>query len=571
MAMNALQVNSSSSNSKRVAVLYRVSTKKQLDPSENGGDIPTQKKSCHDFVDSKEGWTVVKEYEEKGVSGYKKKSSERDVIQKVLYDAENGEFSALVVFMFDRLGRREDDTPFILQKLVGLGVEVWSVTEGQQRFDGHTDKLLNYIRFWQASGESYKTSIRVDAAHRQMVQEGRFRGGGVPFGYRTKPSGKFNKKGKELLELEIDPAQAEIVQSMYRLTVEEGYGQNRIAKLLNEQGHLTNKGRPWSSSVINAMIKHSLYKGYYVYAKGTEKEVISEERKVDLAIVDEATWNRAQEIRAKRNPTNTKNGDQECVIRSTKSSLLLIGLARCGHCGNALTTTWNKKIYDRSDGTRQYSRYAKYRCSGKALRKIECSGQTVHSKFKLESLVLAEVYSYLERLANVDLTARIEEKRKHNIGSEEEEFRRLNRKLTLEQDKLAKFKAEVIKVISGESSFSADTLNELIEESKRTIRELESRLQTVQHEMENKKIEEEEMRTLQEYVPVWKDVFDQASDSKKKMMLATIIGCVRVFRDRVEIDFKLRINQFLGTMECGTGSGGKVITDNSVTTKHEGV
>ena len=32
--------------------------------------------------------------------------------------------------------------------------------EGQQRFDSHTDKLTNYIRFWQADGESEKTSIR---------------------------------------------------------------------------------------------------------------------------------------------------------------------------------------------------------------------------------------------------------------------------------------------------------------------------------------------------------------------------------------------------------------------------
>jgi len=31
---------------------------------------------------------------------------------------------------------------------------VWSVKEGEQRFDHHVDKLTNYIRYWQASGES---------------------------------------------------------------------------------------------------------------------------------------------------------------------------------------------------------------------------------------------------------------------------------------------------------------------------------------------------------------------------------------------------------------------------------
>jgi DNA invertase Pin-like site-specific DNA recombinase/ElaB/YqjD/DUF883 family membrane-anchored ribosome-binding protein len=523
---------------------------RQVDVSENGGDIPTQEKACHNFVDSKPGWQVVKEYKELGVSGYKKKSSDRDEIRKVLADAENGEFDVLLVFMFDRLGRREDDTPFIIQSLVGFGVEVWSVKEGQQRLDGHPDKLLNYIRFWQASGESYKTSIRVDEAHRQMVQDGKFRGGSVPFGYRTKPSGKFNKKGKELLELEIIPEQADVVRLIFRLIVEEGYGQNRIATLLNERGYKTNKGNSWSSSVINTLVKHPIYKGYLVYARGTDKEVYSREQQLKLVIVDESTWNQAQEIRARRTPENTKKEGRECVVRSTKGSLLLIGMARCGHCGNALTSTWNKKNYTRADGTTHHKRYAKYRCSGKALRKVECSGQTVHAQYKLESIVLSEVYFYLNRLATVDLSKRIEEMRRQNLGNEEREARRRSKEIDTERAELEKLMDEVIKVISGESQFSRGTLEEAIARTKEKISELEIGLQKAEKALTSKQIEEAEIKTLQQHVPVWRKVFDQASDAKKKMMLGTIIDCVRVFRDRVEVDFKLRIDQFLGAMEC---------------------
>lgn len=50
--------------------------------------------------------------------------------------------------MFDRLGRREDETPFVVEWFVKNGIEVWSAKEGQQRFDTHVDKLLNYIRYW---------------------------------------------------------------------------------------------------------------------------------------------------------------------------------------------------------------------------------------------------------------------------------------------------------------------------------------------------------------------------------------------------------------------------------------
>ena len=81
-------------------------------------------------------------------------------IQEIQREAALNTFDILLVFMFDRLGRRDDETPFIVEWFVNNGIEVWSAEEGQQRFDNHVDKLLNYIRYWQASGESIKTSIR---------------------------------------------------------------------------------------------------------------------------------------------------------------------------------------------------------------------------------------------------------------------------------------------------------------------------------------------------------------------------------------------------------------------------
>ena len=47
---------------KRVANLYRVSTKKQVDIVKD--DIPMQRIACHDFAE-KMGWTIVIEKEEK--------------------------------------------------------------------------------------------------------------------------------------------------------------------------------------------------------------------------------------------------------------------------------------------------------------------------------------------------------------------------------------------------------------------------------------------------------------------------------------------------------------------------
>ena len=124
-----------------------------------------------------------------------------------------------LVFMFDRLGRREDEIPFVVEWFVKQGVEVWSTQEGEQCFDNHVDKLMNYIRFCQASGESIKISLRIKTRMQQLMLEGKYTGGPVPYGYKKVKSGEIGKKGKELYKLEIELEEAEFVRLIFEKTV----------------------------------------------------------------------------------------------------------------------------------------------------------------------------------------------------------------------------------------------------------------------------------------------------------------------------------------------------------------
>ena len=54
---------------KRVYTLYRVSTLKQVDIVKD--DIPMQKIACQEFAEQQGDWQIIKEYEEKGISGSK--------------------------------------------------------------------------------------------------------------------------------------------------------------------------------------------------------------------------------------------------------------------------------------------------------------------------------------------------------------------------------------------------------------------------------------------------------------------------------------------------------------------
>ena len=208
----------------RVYTLYRVSTVGQVDHD----DIPMQRIACREFVQAQAGWEIVKELYEKGVSGYKVKTENRDAIMEIKADALAGKFDILLVFMFDRLGRRDDETPFVVQWFVSHGIRVWSVKEGEQRFDSHVDKLLNYIRFWQASGESEKTAIRVRAKQQQMVLAGEYRGGLVPFGFDAVYLGRVNKKNRPVRDLVRNEEEAAIKAEVYHKIVDEGYGLSLI-------------------------------------------------------------------------------------------------------------------------------------------------------------------------------------------------------------------------------------------------------------------------------------------------------------------------------------------------------
>ena len=109
-------------NNNRVCCLYRVSTDKQVDfTSNHEADLPMQRKACHKFAESK-GWVIVHEEQEEGVSGHKVRAAARDKLQIIKDYARRGKFDILLVFMFDRIGRIADETPFVVEWFVRNGI-----------------------------------------------------------------------------------------------------------------------------------------------------------------------------------------------------------------------------------------------------------------------------------------------------------------------------------------------------------------------------------------------------------------------------------------------------------------
>ena len=82
-------------------------------------------------------------------AGYKVSADDLVKLQRIRKAAEQGEFDILLVFMYDRLGRNLNETPFIAEWFTKKGIHVWSVYEGEIIDGVDAERMLDYIRFWQ--------------------------------------------------------------------------------------------------------------------------------------------------------------------------------------------------------------------------------------------------------------------------------------------------------------------------------------------------------------------------------------------------------------------------------------
>ena len=525
------------SDGNRVCCLYRVSTDKQVDHNENNeADIPMQRKACHSFAE-RMGWQIVHEEQEEGVSGHKVRAASRDKLQKIKEEALKGSFDILLVFMFDRIGRIADETPFVVEWFVHNGIRVWSTQEGEQRFDNHTDKLLNYIRFWQADGESEKTSIRTRTSLGQMVEAGHFKGGIAPYGYELVKSGRFNKKKHELYDLKVVPEEAAVVKLIFEKYVAEGYGAQRIATYLNRQGYRARTGKMWHHASIRGILTNLTYTG--VLRSGESRSPLIPE----LQIIPPELFEQTQEIRTAR---ANQAEETRTIPLNTRGEALLSGNVFCAHCGSRLNLTTSGKHRKRSDGTFDDTKRIRYICYGKTRKQTDCDGQTGYTMHILDGIVEEAVRELFRRVRNIPRQDLV------RLRCQAEQKQQQNRlaSLTTAHKKAAKhlelLKAEVLRSLAGESAFSKDMLAEMIADTEQQTQTLEQSIRQIQGALEQEGTLVKQFSKQYDQLISWTDLYDHAPMEKKKMIVSQLIQRVDVGRGyHVNITFRIDYQQFM--------------------------
>ncbi|MPM05902.1 hypothetical protein SDC9_52197 [bioreactor metagenome] len=524
--------------SKRVYCLYRVSTTKQVDLDElMQADIPMQRKSCREFAERR-GWEIIREEQENGVSGFKVSAANRDKIQLIKEHAELARFDVLLVFMFDRIGRRAEETPFVVEWLVDHGIEVWSVNEGQQRFDNHTDYLLNYIRYWQASGESKKTSVRTKTALAQMVQDGKFRGGTTAYGYKLVGSGQLNKRKHEVKRLAVDYTEAAVVREVFRLCIELGYGKGRIVECLGENGYLNRDGNPWSEGSIGYMLHNSVYTG--ILSSGETKSSPFDE----LKIIDDTTFVKAQLIMSMR----CSNTQDRNIPLNTKGKSLLSGNIFCGYCGGRLVLTSNVRSYRHTDGTTVQYRRMRYVCYNKSRHRADCGGQTGYIVHRVDDPVSSEMEKVLKQLANDKNWPKAQTTNSEKLTELTRQMEQAQQERSEAVARYEQIRLRTSELLAKSKALPDGMLLDLASDAYTVAAEAEERVAAIGAKLTEETQIGNRISEFHEKILIWSRIFDICSVERKKMIVCELIDRVTVTRGyAIEITYRDEILRMLET------------------------
>lgn len=517
----------------RAEALYRVSTAQQVDITKD--DIPMQKIACRKFAEDK-GWNMVAEYEEKGVSGFKVSANDRDKIQQLKDDALNKKFDVLLVFMFDRLGRIENETPFVLEWFSQHGIAVWSVNEGEQKFDSHVDKLMNYIRFWQASGESEKTSIRVKTRLNQMTTEGIYTGGALPYGYHLEFKGRKNKKGHDMGDIAVEPTEAEMVKQVFHKTIADGCGSHQLAEFLNHQGLKTHQGAPFQSNTILRMLRNELYCGFIING-GVKSERISE-----LQLIDDRDFQRVQEILLER---SGKSEEKRTIARNNKALALLSGNVYCAHCGSRLVTSRYRDHYTRKDGSEYRVDQIRYVCYHRSRGLKDCDGASTYIADKIDKIVVDVMKTIFSSISGCPEEEKIQLAYKQAMAANHHTQQKLTIELQGNQAQLDKLRQEIGKALVGESLYSPEDLNTAILSLKAKIAKTEEKLTALADEEEQKKQVSEGIIPAYRQFKSWAEEFDETSLDGKRMIASQLFSRIEIGKGyTIHLEMNMTYKQF---------------------------
>ncbi|WP_395695598.1 recombinase family protein [Nocardioides sp.] len=316
--------------------------------TEDSVSIARQLEAGRDYCRA-QGWQVVAEHVDDGVSASANRPEDRNGWQEVLAHPR-GAYDVVLVWKVDRLARRALDFLNADAALQERGAAVAAVADPVDMTTPQGRGFATMLAVF-AEMEAAAISARVAGARRYIIQDGRVAGGAPPFGYmharNPNGKGKVLRKDPETIGFVIEAA-ARILRGASVRSVSD-----YLDEVAPRQGR-KNSAAHWTITVTRRMLTNPVLAGMTLNNPGNKGKVRGSEvlrgkdgmpliRK-DLAILS------VEEHR------DLKDRLSNAEPYKARSESYLAGLVWCGHC--------DKKMY----------RNAK-NISGKRVRVFQCQGK----------------------------------------------------------------------------------------------------------------------------------------------------------------------------------------------------
>ena len=224
-----------------------------------GESIENQIEMCRQYIRLQFGDDAAEQalvYEDEGFSGG---TLERPQFKKMMADAKEKSFRAIVVYRLDRISRNIGDFAKLIEQLNKMKIDFISIKE---QFDTSSPmgRAMMYISsvFSQLERETIAERIR-DNMH-ELSKTGRWLGGNTPTGYESESVSHvtIDGKTKRACKLKILTEEIGIVKLIYDKFLETG-SLTKTETYLLQNGYTTKNGKQFTRFAVKGILSNPVY------------------------------------------------------------------------------------------------------------------------------------------------------------------------------------------------------------------------------------------------------------------------------------------------------------------------
>ena len=453
---------------------------------------------------------LQKVYADRGISGT---TDNRAEFQRMIDDAKNKKFDAVIVHKLDRFARNRADSAIYRRELSKYGVKLISVLEN---FDDSPESIILQSVI-EGYNEYYSKNLRREVMKglKENALTCRFTGGVPCLGYDI---------DKDTLKYVINSFEAEAVKLIFKMYL-EGEGYTSIINELNRRGFKTKRGAQFGKNSLYEILRNEKYTGVYIYNKSTSvdvngkfnrhasksaEDIIRIEGGIPQIIVKE-DFDRAQRKMQERR--------HRAAAYKAKQEYLLSGKIICGVCGGTYAGN-SRKTRDKF--------YISYSCTKKN-GKVKCNNSGI-VRDKLEQIVLDRLS---EKIFNKEVIPTIIEKYNDFALSKNNEYILMRNEL---EAKIAETDKGINNIVNLVVSTGSTALTDKLKELETTKAQLQESLKEAERKKSKMSIDADVLKSAFNKAKL---MLKSGTLKNRKAIVQQYVKEVVIHKDKIIVEYNI--------------------------------